>query len=283
MVTLWLDENVNKLLTGLDISRKKFVSVTLTSLFLTSGFLLHFGPLSVTKSNHHQALQTPIPVPANGAPAEDYWMAGAICHPFYWRFATEVSVIIKTPSQAPSNDRWYWFGLSCWDSNWSYDQVGFGEHQDEWRFYYSRSVYLSDGTLKIIPKAPYKLQLGVTYKYLMKINSGGVYFKLYKKVGSSWLLKKSIFKHTGGTGLFVTWRITTNYGDTYYSFTNWEETTPDSNPAPPFDIKFIDTRVDGFAFNSWWDFYAGSVPSGIHIRYGWEQWPYTQYVLVDNP
>jgi hypothetical protein len=260
---------------------KKIELFLVLELFSLSGFLLTIGPLPVIEPLHPQA---PMPIQVNIGRSSDYWMAGAVCTPFYWYFATEVSVIIKTPSQAPPSNRWYWIGLSCWDSNWSYDQIGYGEYGGNWRFYFSRSIYTKNNELKCLPEAPYVLNLGTTYKYVMKIYSNGyLYYKLYKKSGSSWNLIKLYSRKTGGTGFFVTWRITTSYGDTYVCFTNWEETNNDNNPAPSFDIKFIDTRVDGTGFSSWIDLFAGEVPDGIDIEYGWEEWPYTRYVKIDNP
>lgn len=243
-----------------------------------SGVLVSIGPIQLTQLMNPRA-----PSPVQALPSvpgtSNRWWAGSVCGMFYFYAATELSVIIQVPSQDPQY--WYWIGLSSWDNNWSYNQIGFGEYGGKWYFYPSRSIWTQNDELVIIPELPCRVYPGYTYKFVMKAYSTGyVYYKLYQKSGSGWIFKKSISRKTGGTRFFVCNRIT--HFSTYYCFTNFEESMP-ASPAPPYDFKFQETRVDGTAFNYWWNFYSGPVPSGVVIRYGWDSWPDKPYVLVDNP
>ena len=120
-----------------------------------SGVLVSIGPIQRTQLMNPRA---PSPIETSPSELENMtirstrWYAGSQCGMFYFYAATELSVIIQVPSQDPQY--WYWVGLSCWDNNWSYDQIGFGEYNGKWYFYPSRSIWTQDDELVILPELP---------------------------------------------------------------------------------------------------------------------------------
>lgn len=217
------------------------------------------------------------------------WWAGTISSPFYLSYVEKISVIIKIPDEKPQDDYWYWIGISCWDNNNSYDQIGFNSWGSSsnryWTICYS-STYWVDGELKFrVNNDAGKLSPGTTYKFSMIMWSWPwidlVYFDVAYKYFGNWISYKTYSEATGGTKFVVTYGVWTGYG-WYCSFTNWEESFPDF-PAPPDDFKFEETKIDDVYFPNfwWWEFKSGPVPSGIDIEVGEESGK--PYVLVDNP
>jgi hypothetical protein len=199
------------------------------------------------------------------------WWAGSISMPIWFGLlATSLEVVIKTPSSNPTTNYWYFFGLSCWDDNDSYDQIGFcskGRPGNKyWSFLVSYSYWVngqheiktSNNLMRLSPDTKYKFTMNIYY-------SGRVFFKLYKKVGGSWLIKKTVSRDTGGSNFVINDVYWTGYG-WYTDFTNYEESHP-GNPAPPFDITFEDTKYDGTYFNYWsdWDLHVNG-PPGIDVE-----------------
>jgi hypothetical protein len=191
------------------------------------------------------------------------------------------------PSEAPQDQYWYFIGLSCYDDNESYDQIGFnswGLSSDRyWTFVISRSIWV-DGEEKILVNNDvYRLDNGGTYKFRMTISNGWVYYKLYKQGwGFQWYWKKTVSKKTGGDEFVVANSVYLGYGgEIHASFTEYEEAHPGS-PAPPYDWTFVATEVDGSYWYSWWELKWGSVPDDITISWWFDPF-LVPYVLIDNP
>ncbi len=208
-----------------------------------------------------------------------------MCGFFYLYYAISISVIIKTPPQVPQDDNWYFIGISCWDENSSYDQIGFNSRESHGNRYssiiYSSTYWLNNELKFKCTNDGGFLYTNTRYRFTMTLNNGVIYFKIEREVGSSWSIVREVAQITGGNRFVVANTFWTCLGP-MADFTNWEEALPDS-PAPPFDFKFQETRLDGVAFSWWLNFFAGPVPSGITISYFYDGSRDKPYVLIDNP
>lgn len=215
----------------------------------------------------------------------DRWWAGSVCNFFYYYAAKEVSFIMDVPSAVPSD--WYAILLSTWDTNDSYDQIGFNSveiaGQDYWYFCISRSIITQSGELLILTENYVeRLTPGRTYKFRMKVYSGGrLQYQLSYKSGDLWFVQETVYRTTGAVHLHIKYNHGPVYGSWYYCFTDYEESETGS-PAPSSDFKFRETSIDGVAFSTWYNLYANS-PPGVTVSYGWDFWPTKPYVLIDNP
>ncbi|HML02744.1 MAG TPA: NosD domain-containing protein [Candidatus Bathyarchaeia archaeon] len=229
----------------------------------------------------------PLP-PQEPAPSYyTHWFAGSI-YPssLASQNASTISVSITVPSSEPRPEQYYYVILSAFDSNGSYDQIGFCAYYGVWGLSYSWTtgspypgsvVYIYDPIAMI-------LSPGVTYTFSITTQAGVTYFAAYQGSRTVWSLAVS----TGGDYL-----ILSNYysagkrGRSPYDYTDYEEVYYTSTPggAPDFNFTFFNniwTSTNGSLYDTiWTPWYSPDpgfqVPSNVQVLINGNS------VLVENP
>ena len=122
----------------------------------------------------------PVRVGSAGAPVvSSSWVSGSVIRPKAGTLAArEVSVFLKVPDATPSTDSYYNVFMSAWDNAESYDEIGFSDDYGVWGFAY---VYTSAcGASGVLYPDAYNLAPGVTYEFVMLVQSPSVYYYVYQ-------------------------------------------------------------------------------------------------------
>jgi hypothetical protein len=175
------------------------------------------------------------------------WYAGSV-YPSWLptQDASEIYVSITVPSSAPRSDEFYYLLLSAWDSNGSYDQIGFSNFYGTWELAYSWTTGPPSNLTFHYPlnlNETRTLTEGATYTFSISFltMNGVALFRAELGTPQSdatpfWSLNAT----TGGNYL-----ILSNTYSGYLGYTNYEEVwyTHTSGGFPNFDFYFYN--------NSW--------------------------------
>jgi outer membrane protein assembly factor BamB len=193
-------------------------------------------------------------------PAESYythWYAGSI-YPSSLpsQNARSIGVSITLPSSEPRLEEFYYVVLSAFDSNGSYDQIGFSALFGSWGLSYSWTSglpYPGSAVYHFSPEAMI-LSPGVTYTFNITTQTGVTHFIAFQGSSKIW----SLDAPTGGNYL-----ILSNYysagkrGRAPYDYTDYEEVYFTSTPegAPNLDFNFCNNTwmsADGSLHDATW-------------------------------
>ena len=187
--------------------------------------------------------------------------------------STMVQVTLKVPDDFPEggNDEpgnpggvWYVALLSVFDSNNSYDQLGFVSWYGQWQVVYSTtsgcSIYYSEYPGQ-------QLVRGQTYVFEMTISSGIVHFSVTIANTADTVFSTDVT--TGGTD-FVLQSFYPACSDVY-DFTDYEEVMDTTGPFVPYDFFFTNNEaspyLDGGTEVAAWGVMssASPPPSGVNV------------------
>jgi hypothetical protein len=237
---------------------------------------------------HADSTNTAEPPSRPPADPKTHWYAGSI-YPssIPIQDATEIYATIKVPSNAPLSDENYYLLLSAWDSNNSYDQIGFDAIDGLWGLVYSWVTFDNYGTPTTYPypnkndlfkyEDEMNLSLGTTYCFVITTQSNYTYFDVNLEDGTQ------IFQAvapTGGNYLILNNSIYIN--SAWYGwvpdYQTYEEVwkTHATNGAPNFDFYFynqgwVATNGTSYVANVWNNFtwadpsYNAVIPSGVAV------------------
>jgi hypothetical protein len=213
-----------------------------------------------------------------------HWYAGSI-YPTWLptQNASEIYMSITVPSSPPKATEEYFLILSAWDSNGSYDQIGFGNFFGTWALAYSWTsgplgnlTYHSPSYLN----ETITLTEGATYTFLISVENGVALFRA--ELGTTqggatpaW----SLSAPTGGNYLI----LESNYSG-YIGYTDYEEVWYTDTPggSPNYNFYFYNNyweSLNGTTYSSTWTTLATSPPnppSNVTVQINGNT------VLVDN-
>jgi hypothetical protein len=158
--------------------------------------------------------------------------------------ATSVSVPMTIPDDYPQNN-FYYVLLSVWDSNASYDQIGFMNDNGVWTVAYTTTPYCAGPNNNIwntVYNYTYNPSIDTTYNFSMSIHNGNVTFS----VGNVW----NVIVYTGGSTFQIGYTYTCD-SLSWYDFTEYEEIYNVNNYAPPYPIILGNTLVDNTSDMNW--------------------------------
>jgi len=211
-----------------------------------------------------------------------HWYAGSI-YPSSnaTQNATSIYATIRVPNNAPLPDEHYYVFLSAWDSNKSYDQIGFDAINGSWGLVYSWTTLDGGGNLHYHPDnlSQYddemNLSLGTTYTFSITVQFGYTDFSVYQGGTLVWEELAS----TGGYYLILSnnYYVNSNYGYVP-DFQDYEEVwlTHTANGAPNFDFYFynqywVSTNGTSYVAKAWVNYtwadpsYNAVIPSGVAV------------------
>jgi hypothetical protein len=210
-------------------------------------------PLSTPVGNLGSAMDASM---ANPLVNSVHWWAGSI-YPGSSHQASVITTTIQIPNNPnPSTDEFYYVLVSAWDSNSSYDQLGFTNDYGNWGLCYSWTSGGSANPVYHFNPDAMNLTAGATYTFQMTTQSGSTEFVAEKGTNQVWSLNAT----TGGNYL----NVDTNYAD-YAGYTDYEEAYYLDGVAPAFNFDFSSNSwtSSGVATPTAWSaFYSGS-PSSV--------------------
>ena len=201
-----------------------------------------------------------------------HWYAGS-SYPGPDETAQTMNVSIRVPYSAPLSDEFYYVLLSAWDSNGSYDQLGFSNTYGTWGLTYSWTSGPSDNLIYHYSSNAMALSEGATYTFSITTKGGVTQFIADQGSTQVW----SLDAPTGGNYLVV------SYSDSgYYNYTDYEEVwlTDTSGGSPAFDFYFYDNYwvpVGGGEYAATWTSWSSGAPSNVAVIISGNS------VLVHNP
>jgi hypothetical protein len=195
-----------------------------------------------------------------------------------YQTAKSICMSIQIPGSNPPSDEAYFPLLSAFDSNGSYDQIGFGALDGAWATAYSWSTANSTGNLTYYSyEGSPDLSLGATYAFNITATGSLIDFLIFE--GSTQIWSKTI--NTGGTQLVLNYYFyLTGWNYIYPDYTDYEEVFYTDTGAPNFLFNFtnqywVSTNGTVYAANSW-QFYYVSAPSSVAVAIN------SNSVAIDN-
>jgi hypothetical protein len=171
--------------------------------------------------------------------------------------ASAIQVSITIPPSAPRPDEFYYTLLSAWDSNSSYDQVGFCDDWGTWAFtvsYTTNNGSIPSGLRYFTYNFLLNLTPGCTYAFEIQVTNGIANYYVQNSTGS-WYASFS----TGGNYV-----VLSNGYRGMYNYQNYEEVwnTSDVGGAPPFNFNFFNNFWLSTTNSTWyppaWNTYYGN-------------------------
>jgi len=216
-----------------------------------------------------------------------HWYAGSI-YPSLLpaQNASTINMSITIPPSEPRPEQFYYVILSAFDSNGSYDQIGFCAYYGVWGLSYSWTVgspYPASNVVYYYDPAAMILSLGATYTFSITTQAGVTDFVAYQGSRMVWSLAVS----TGGDYLVVS-----NYcaagkrAAPPYDYTDYEEVyyTSTPNGAPDFNFNFCNNTwlsTHGTLHNAiWTPWYSPDqpqIPNNVQVVVN------SNSALVENP
>lgn len=230
----------------------------------------------VLGSTIYPALDPP-PIPP---PNQTRWYAGSV----YPSNATTQNprtacVSMNVPASSPRSDEFYYVLLSAWDSNGSYDQIGFSDTYGSWGLAYSWTTGPSSNLTFHYSSKAMALSSGLTYTFNITVKSGLTHFVVFQGSTKIWSLEAP----TGGDYLV----LSNSHNAETYGYTDYEEVWKASTfkgTTPEFDFNFSDnywTSMNGNNSPTGWSTLLPaqncSAPSNVTVVIRGNS------VLVDNP
>jgi hypothetical protein len=193
-----------------------------------------------------------------------HWYAGSI-YPLSLatQNATSICASIDVPNSAPSSEEFYYVILSCFDSNGSYDQLGFCANNGAWELDYCWTAGdpSLDSSYHNHPNSA-TLSQGTTYTFNITVQNGFAYFVAYQ--GSTLIFSEDA--PTGGNYLILS-NDYFEYGQFWVGYTDYEEVydTTTAGGAPGFNFYFHD---------QYWVATNGSTYAPTWTIFTTANWPY---------
>jgi len=197
------------------------------------------------------------PIRADAPPAAGHYYAGGQYNG-YQHEPTSVQVKLTTPSALPTSGEFYYVLMSIWDSNGSYDQIGFASDGTDWGFTYSWTApcasiyYFNDNFVALKP--------GVTYTFRMTILAGILTFYAYDGP----VLVTSLTAPTGGD-YFVEHGFYFCNNLAYYDYTDYEEIYDVTQTVPSESFFFQANKQNATPVRNWISFDIGA-PGGYEVE-----------------
>ena len=222
----------------------------------------------------YPTLAPPISASASVSPPEysTHWYAGSD-YQGSSETAQTINVTIRVPYSAPLSDEFYYVILSAWDSNGSYDQLGFSNTYGTWGLSYSWTSGPASNPTYHYSSNAMALSVGATYTFSITTEGRVTQFIAYQNSTQVW----SLDAPTGGNYLVVS-----SYYSGYYNYTDYEEIwqTDTSGGAPAFDFYFYDNYwvpIGGGENAATWTSWSSGAPSNVTVIISGNS------VLVHNP
>ena len=222
----------------------------------------------------YPTLAPPVSASASVSPPEysTHWYAGSD-YQGSSETAQTINVTIRVPYSAPLSDEFYYVILSAWDSNGSYDQLGFSNTYGTWGLSYSWTSGPASNPTYHYSSNAMALSVGATYTFSITTEGGVTQFIAYQNSTQVW----SLDAPTGGNYLVVS-----SLYSGYYNYTDYEEIwqTDTSGGSPAFDFYFYDNYwvpTGGGENAATWTSWSSGAPSNVAVIISGNS------VLVHNP
>ena len=202
------------------------------------------------------------------------WYAGSVCSRSLGP-ARSISVSIRVPYSVPKSDEFYYILLSDWDSNGSYNQIGFSNYYGTWGLTYSWTSGLHPNETYHYNPNVMVLSLGTTYTFSITTENGFTNFSARQGGVQVW----SEMAPTGGDYLFLEFLYLEHADYTNYQEV-WQTSVPGGSPA--FDFFFFNntwTTLDGNlnTATNWTKYLTNDKPDNVYVIIE------NDTVLIDNP
>jgi hypothetical protein len=223
------------------------------------------------------------PIPSDPSFGTLWWAGSVYPQSLANQNAMSICATIDVPNSTPSSEEFYYILLSCYDSNGSYDQLGFCADYGIWGLAYSYTVGnpANTGNYRWDADAM-NLSQGTTYTFNITVENTIAYFVAYQGSTEVW----SEANYTGGNYLILA-NQDPYWGSGSEGYTSYEEVhnTTTEGGAPSFNFYFyhqywVATNGSSYA-STWTSFtvaqYGYSVPNGVEIVIDGDS------VMIGNP
>jgi hypothetical protein len=226
---------------------------------------------------HGHTVFPPEPGPklASSTGFQTHWYAGSVDPSSTQQDARSISTTITVPGSTPNSVDFYYVILSAFDSNGSYDQIGFSADYGTWGLSYSwTSNKGRHTTYHYSPNA--KTLTPGTYTFTITTAGGVTDFAAYQGSTQVWSLNPAA--PTGGNYL-----VLANSYSGYYDYTDYEEVwqTSTRGGAPGSDFTFSPNTWTGTDSSvnppAWTIFTTAKTPGNVAVNINGGD------VTVDNP